>query len=160
MKLNKLFPLALVLFLCAMTVSCEQKPKEAPAPPEAPAAPEAPATTAASEITERYTVDEAMNPLNVYRDKTNVFADTLNVQMYELILNPGDSIGLHAHLDHAVYVLEGGSATLWVNGTEKKEVTFVAGQGWLGGPLVDAAKNTGDTRFRLLITEIFRPRMQ
>ena len=153
MKLTKLLCMTLLLFIGMSSVSCEQKPKETPATPEAPAAPEAPAM-------EPYTVDEALNPLNVYRDKTKVFADSLNVQMYELTLNPGDSIGLHAHLDHTIYVLEGGTGTIWVNGKEKREVNFVAGQGWLGGPLTDAAKNTGDTTMRILITEIFRPRMQ
>ena len=154
MKLSNLLCVTLLLFFGMISVSCEQKPKEAPAAPEAP---EAPATV---EATETYTVDEALNPLNVYRDKTKVFADSLNVQMYELIVNPGDSIGLHAHLDHTIYVLEGGTGTIWVNGTEQQEVSFIAGQGWLGGPLTDAAKNTGDTRLRILITEIFRPRMQ
>ena len=154
MKLTNLLCMTLLLFFGMISVSCEQKPKEAP---EAPAAPKVPASP---EIAEVYTVDEAMNPLNVYRDKTKVYADSLNVQLYELILNPGDSIGLHAHLDHTIYVLEGGTATIWVNGTDPKEVKFTAGQGWLGGPLTDAAKNTGDTRLRILITEIFRPRMQ
>ena len=157
MKLTKLLCMTLLLFFGMISVSCDQKPKEAPATPEAPAAPEAPASPKA---TEPYTVSEAMNPLNVYRDKTKVFADSLNVQMYELILNPGDSIGLHAHLDHTIYVLEGGTVTIWVNGTEQKEVSFKTGQGWLGAPLTDAAKNTGDKRIRILITEIFRPRMQ
>ncbi len=146
--------MTLALLFAITSVSCEQKTKEAPAPPEAPAAPEA------MEATEPYTVDEAMNPLNVYRDKTNVFADSLNVQLYELILEPGDSIGLHSHLDHTIYVLEGGTGTIWAGGKDPQEVKFVAGQGWLGGPLTDAAKNTGDTRIRVLITEIFRPRMQ
>ncbi len=154
MKPNHLFCMALVLFLGMTIVSCDQKPKEAPAPAEAPAPPPA------AEPIEPYTVDEAMNPLNVYRDKTKVYADSLNVQLYELILKPGDSIGLHSHLDHSIYVLEGGTATIWVGGTDPKEMTFTAGQGWLGGPLTDAAKNTGDTTLRLLITEIFRPRMQ
>jgi len=154
MKRTKLLYITLLLFFGMIGVSCEQKPKEAPAAPEAPEAPSTP------EITEIYTVDEAMNPLNVYRDKTKVFADSLNVQLYELILEPGDSIGLHSHLDHTIYVLEGGTGTIWVGGKEQREVTFTAGQGWLGGPLTDAAKNTGDTRLRILITEIFRPRMQ
>ena len=30
----------------------------------------------------------------------------------------------------------------------------------VSGPLKDVAKNTGDTTVRLLITEIFRPRME
>ena len=154
MKLTKLLCLTFLCVIGMSIVSCEQKPKDPPPPPEAPAAPEAP------QITEVYTVDKAMNPLNVYRDKTKVYADSLNVQLYELILEPGDSIGLHSHLDHSIYVLEGGTATIWVGGTEPKEMSFTAGQGWLGGPLTDAAKNTGDTRIRLVITEIFRPRMQ
>lgn len=157
MKPTHLLCAALLLFFGMTSVSCEQKSKEAPPAPESPAAPETPK---APEATEPYTVDEAMNPLNVYRDKTKVFADSLNVQMYELILEPGDSIGLHSHLDHTIYVLEGGTGTIWVGGKEQKEVNFTAGQGWLGGPLTDAAKNTGDTRIRILITEIFRPRMQ
>lgn len=151
MKRTTLLCMTLVLFLGIMSVSCEQKPKEAPAAPEAPEAPMA---------MEPYTVDEALNPLNVYRDKTKIFADSLNVQMYELILKPGDSIGLHSHLDHTIYVLEGGTGTVWVNGKEPREISFTAGQGWLGGPLTDSAKNTGDTTLRLLITEVFRPRMQ
>lgn len=154
MKRTKLLCITLVLLFAINSLSCEEKPKEAPAPPETPAAPQA------MEVTEPYTVDEAMNPLNVYRDKTKVFADSLNVQLYELILEPGDSIGLHSHLDHTIYVLEGGTGTIWAGGKEPKVINFIAGQGWLGGPLTDAAKNTGDTRIRVLITEIFRPRMQ
>jgi quercetin dioxygenase-like cupin family protein len=154
MKLSNLLLMTLLLFFGMTSVSCEQKPKETPPAPETPEVPAAP------EATEIYTVDEAMNPLNVYKDKTKVFADSLNVQMYELILEPGDSLGLHSHLDHTIYVLEGGTGTIWVGGKEQKEVAFVAGQGWLSGPLTDAAKNTGDTRIRVLITEIFRPRMQ
>ena len=92
MKLANLLCLTLLLFVGMINVSCEQKPKEAPPAPEEPVAPEAP------QVTEVYTVDEALNPLTVYGDKTKVFADSLNVQMYELILEPGDSIGLHSHL--------------------------------------------------------------
>lgn len=153
MKFNDLTKFALALSLGLLMMACGQGPKEGPATPEAP---EPPATP---QLTEKYQVEDAMNPLKVYPDNAKVYADSLNLQMYELILKPGDSIALHEHLDHTVYVLEGGSAMVWVNGTDPVEYTMQTGTGWLGGPLVDAATNTGDTTIRLLITEVFRPRM-
>ncbi len=153
MKFNDLTKSALALCLGLLITTCGQGPKEEPATPETPEPPAAP------QITEKYQVEDAMNPLKVYPDNAKVYADSLNVQMYELILKPGDSIALHEHLDHTVYVLEGGTATVWVNGTDPVEYKMQTGTGWLGGPLADAATNTGETTIRLLITEVFRPRM-
>ena len=114
----------------------------------------------ASEKThEKYQVEEALDPLKVYPNHAKVYADSLNIQFYELTLAPGDSIGLHEHLDHTVYVLEGGKATVWVNGTDEVEFDLKTGTGFLSGPLVDAAKNNTQAPIRLLITEIYRPRM-
>ena len=154
MKPKLLTKLALLFLAAFVSVNCGQGPKEEPAAPEAAPAPPEP------QITERYQVDDAMNPLNVYKDHTKVFADSLNVQMYELILKPGDSIGMHEHLDHTVYVLEGGTLLVWPDGKDPVVYNMETGIGFLGGPLKDVAKNTGDTTVRLLITEIFRPRME
>lgn len=154
MKFSKFSQVVLLLLTGLFIVNCSQGPKEEPAAPEATPVPPEP------EITERYQVDEAMNPLNVYKDHTKVFADSLNVQMYELILKPGDSIGMHEHLDHTVYVLEGGTLLVWPDGKDAVVYNMETGMGFLGGPLKDVAKNTGDTTVRLLITEIFRPRME
>lgn len=153
MKFNDYTNSALALCLGMLMMACGQGPKEEAATPEAPAPPPEPP------ITEKYQVEDAMNPLKVYPENAKIYADSLNLQLYELILKPGDSIALHEHLDHTVYVLEGGTATVWVNGTDPVEYNMQTGTGWLGGPLADAATNTGDTTIRLLITEVFRPRM-
>lgn len=154
MKIMNYLKLLLLAITGVMLITCGQPTKEqSPTPEAAPAPPE-------PQITEKYTVDDALNPLNVYRDKSKVFADTLNVQFYEVVLEPGDSIGMHAHLDHAVYVAEGGTLMVWHNGTDPVEYNMETGTGFLAPPLTDVAKNTGETRVRLVITEIFRPRME
>jgi len=103
-------------------------------------------------------IDPALDPLVVGKEFTKVFSDTLNVQMYELTMKPGDSIGLHQHLDHSVYVLEGGKLMLYINGTDAVEMELKSGVGFVSGPLTDAAKNVGETTIKLILTEIHRPR--
>ncbi|MCK5441390.1 MAG: hypothetical protein KAJ23_05835 [Maribacter sp.] len=103
-------------------------------------------------------MDPALDPLVVGKEFSKVFSDTLNVQMYEFTMKPGDSVGLHQHLDHAVYVLEGGKLMVYINGTDPVEMELQAGVGFVGGPLTDAAKNVGETTIKLLLTEIHRPR--
>ena len=105
-------------------------------------------------------LDPALNPLDVGKEFSKVYSDTLNVQMYELIMKPGDSIGLHQHLDHSAYVLEGGKLMVYINGTEAVEMDLPTGYGFVSGPLTDSAKNVGDTTIRILIHEIHRPRVQ
>ena len=46
--------------------------------------------------------DAAMDPVKVEAAFTKVLADTLNVKLYEVTLNPGDSVGLHTHPDYAL----------------------------------------------------------
>ena len=103
-------------------------------------------------------LDPALDPLVALKDFVKVFADTMGVQMYELTVEPGDSIPLHQHLDYSVYVLQGGKFILYVNGTDPYEREIKAGRGSVNGPLIDAAKNIGETTIKLLVTEILRPR--
>ncbi len=103
-------------------------------------------------------LDPALDPLVVGKEFSKVFSDTLNVQMYEFTLKPGDSVGLHQHLDHSVYVLEGGKLMLYINGTDAVEMELKSGEGFVGGPLTDSAKNIGETTIKLLLNEIHRPR--
>jgi quercetin dioxygenase-like cupin family protein len=103
-------------------------------------------------------LDPALDPLVVGKEFSKVFSDTLNVQMYEFTMKPGDSVGLHQHLDHSVYVLQGGKLKLYINGTNPVDMELKSGVGFVGGPLTDAAKNIGETTIKLILTEIHRPR--
>jgi len=103
-------------------------------------------------------LDPDLDPLVIGKEFSNVFSDTLNVQMYEFTLKPGDSVGLHQHLDHAVYVIQGGKLKLYINGTDPVDMELKSGVGFVGGPLTDAAKNIGETTIKLILTEIHRPR--
>lgn len=103
-------------------------------------------------------LDPSLDPLVVGKEFSKIFSDTLNIQMYEFIMKPGDSVGLHQHLDHTVYVLQGGKLMLYINGTDPVEMDLKTGVGFVAGPLTDAAKNVGETTIKLLLTEIHRPR--
>lgn len=107
---------------------------------------------------QRTTFDPSLDPLKVGEDFSKIYGDTLNIQMYEVTFKPGDSMGLHEHLDHTVYVLEGGKLLVYFNGTDPVEMELTKGMGFVSGPIVDAAVNVGETDITLLLHEILRPR--
>lgn len=98
------------------------------------------------------------DPMIIGKEYSKVFGDSLGIQMYELTLKPGDSMGLHKHLDHSAYVLEGGKLLVYFDGTNPVEMDLPKGFGFISGPVTDAAVNIGDTDITLLMHEILRPR--
>ena len=56
--------------------------------------------------------DPALDPLTVGAQFSRMLSDTLNIKMYEFTMKPGDSVALHAHPDHLVYVLQGGKGLI------------------------------------------------
>jgi quercetin dioxygenase-like cupin family protein len=84
--------------------------------------------------------------------------DTLGVKMYELTMKPGDSAVFHRHPDHAVYVLQGGKAAIYFDGTNRQEWEFKPGMAFVSGPVADAAKNIGKTTIKLILVDMYRPR--
>ncbi len=120
-------------------------------------------TDSASVITVKDTTpmaayDPAMDPLIVGAPFIKKLADTLNVKMYLFTVKPGDSAAIHSHPDHAVYVLEGGKASISFNGAASQVMELKAGMGFVSGALTDAGKNIGTTTIKLLVTDIHRPR--
>ena len=104
--------------------------------------------------------DPAMEPLTVGAAFSKKIGDTLNIKMYEFTLKPGDSAAMHTHPDHTVYVLQGGKLAVTFQGAGRQVLDLKTGMGIIGGPLSDAAKNIGNTTIKLLVTDIYRPRVK
>ena len=105
------------------------------------------------------TYDAAMDPVKVEANIiSNVFADTLGVKFYELIIKPGDSVGLHSHPDHLVYVVDGGMVELKNNEGKATPTEFKTGMGVVTGPDIHSGKNTGTTTIKMVVADIYRPR--
>jgi uncharacterized cupin superfamily protein len=85
-------------------------------------------------------------------------ADSLGIKLFIVTIKPGDTATLHSHPDHAVYVLEGGELAVSFQGGPRTIMKLPKGAGFVGGPLSDAAKNTGKTTVKLLIAHVYRPR--
>ena len=101
--------------------------------------------------------DPALEPLTVGAKFSKKLADTLGIKMYEFTLAPGDSAALHAHPDHTVYVLQGGTALISFNGAAPQVMELTTGMGFVSGSLTDAGKNIGTTTIKLVVADIYRP---
>ena len=102
--------------------------------------------------------DASMDATGMAGYPASILADTLNVKAYEFVANPGDSIPMHSHPDHVIYVLETGTAAITAKDGTVQTVEFKKGSCMIGGPQAHAAKNTGTTALKLLIVHIYRPR--
>lgn len=142
--------LLLVIFASISTIACNNEAKK-----------EEPANTDAAK-TETPTMpayDPALDPLKVEAAIiSKVLADTLNVKFYELIIKPGDSVGLHSHPDHLVYVIDGGFVELKNKEGKATPTEFKTGMGVVTGPDIHSGKNTGTTTIKMVVADIYRPR--
>lgn len=112
----------------------------------------------ASTDTPQIKYDAAKDGMLIAPELTRKLADTLGLKMYELTIKPGDSLGLHAHPDHAVYVLEGGKAAIYFEGSGRQEMDFKPGFAMITGPSADYGRNIGKTTIRMIVIDIYRPR--
>jgi quercetin dioxygenase-like cupin family protein len=103
--------------------------------------------------------DAAMDPVKVEANViSRVMADTLGVKFYELIIKPGDSVTLHSHPDHLVYVIDGGMVELKNKEGKATPTEFKTGMGVMTGPDIHSGKNTGTTTIKMIVADIYRPR--
>ena len=139
----------LVLFMSFIFIACNNEKKEEAAKTDE-VKTETPAMPA---------YDAAMDPVKVESNViSKIFADTLGIKFYELSIKPGDSVGMHAHPDHLVYVVDGGMTMLTSKGGTPQPVEFKKGMGVVTGPDTHMGKNTGTTTIKLLVADIYRPR--
>lgn len=102
--------------------------------------------------------DAAMDPLTIGATFSKKWGDTLNVKMFEVSLEPGDSIALHTHPDHTIYVIKGGKMAFYFQGGGRDTSIIQSGVGWIGGPITDVVKNIGNASIKWLEVDIYRPR--
>lgn len=104
--------------------------------------------------------DPAKDPMAVAAAFTKKLADTLGIRIYEVTLNPGDSMPFHSHPDHALFLLDTSTVVLYVPGKTKGDTLTDGkpGMGWIHGPFNDAVKNIGKTPMRWLEVAVHRPR--
>jgi len=153
LKTNIIFPL-LVSVLC---FSCNQ--------PSTTADKNGKDTTqviAAADTTSMTAYDLALDPLTVAGKNGKLIHDSLGIKIFEVWLKPGELSPLHSHPDHALYVLQGGKVMLYskdIPGFEKgNPAEFKAGEGLVNGPVMDSARNIGNTTIKLLEVDVHRPR--
>ncbi len=85
-------------------------------------------------------------------------ADTLNIKMLEGVYEPGDSSIMHTHPDFALYVLEGSNVELTMTDGTKQVIEFKKDMAVVLPAASHSAKNIGNTRLRLVVVEVNRPR--
>jgi quercetin dioxygenase-like cupin family protein len=102
--------------------------------------------------------DPALDPWNVEAPFAKKFGDTLGIKMFEVTLKPGDSVALHRHPDHTLYVVQGGKISITTQGGGRQELELPTGAGFVNATTTHSGKNIGNTTVRLLVTDIHRPR--
>jgi len=118
-------------------------------------------TTSAITKVDRSTMpsyDPAMDPLTAGAAFSKKLYDTLNMKIFEVTLKPGDSIALHTHPDHTVYILQGGKAEIISQDETRGTMETNAGDGWITGPYTDQVKNIGKTTIKWVEIDVYRPR--
>ena len=103
------------------------------------------------------TRDAAMDPVTVAPGATRVLADTMNIRISEVTVKPGESVAMHSHPDHSIYVAQGGTGEFETKDGTKTTSELKTGMGIVVPALTHAGKNTGTTTLKLIVTEIFRP---
>jgi quercetin dioxygenase-like cupin family protein len=96
----------------------------------------------------------AQDPVQVAPDKCKVLLDNENVRVYEFTLKAGETMPMHSHPRHAIYVADGCSIKISTPDGKSEEAEFKSGQAYYSAPVTHQGVNTGTTQCRLIITEI------
>lgn len=102
--------------------------------------------------------DAAMDPVNVEAPFLKMHKDTLGIKLFEVTLQPGDSVGLHTHPDHVIYIAQGGKARLYSKEGKAQEVELPTGTAMIVPTESHAGINIGTTPITFIVADIYRPR--
>lgn len=109
------------------------------------------------EMPAKPTYDSTMDLFNM-GESVQKIADTLGIKLFVLTMKPGDSLKMHSHPDHSVYVIEGGEVAITDQDGSQQKMKVERGMGFVRGPVSDAVKNTGTTTVKVLMSHIYRQR--
>ncbi len=87
---------------------------------------------------------------NIYKQK--LANDKCRV--YEITFKPGQSIGMHAHPDHVVYVVQGGTLEIEEKGKKPIKMAGKPGDTFFLTAQTHRAKNIGKTTFKAVVVEL------
>lgn len=142
---NKLYLFASLLVLSIGLVACKQSTTETNQQQK---------EHVDIEETNRTTYDRNKGAHKVAPEMTKLLKDTLGIVMYELTIEPGDTLPWHEHPYHTAYILEGGTLKIiFEDSTE--EWDFPKGKAVLSAPFGDIAINTGETTIKVLMHEFY-----
>ena len=102
--------------------------------------------------------DPDMDPVKVEGPFLKLHMDTLDIKLYEVTLNPGDSVGMHTHPDHVFYVVQGGKISITPKDGEPQIADLPTGAAFIFPGQSHSGKNVGTTTVKLLVGDIYRAR--
>jgi beta-alanine degradation protein BauB len=154
-RATRLLPVSLFLFACggssatqpAATLPPPAEPVEAAEPPPPEPAPEPVAAEP----------PVPGDPLEVGAGKYRLAFEDENVRVMDVTFQPGDTIGLHQHPDHAVYVVGGGKLKVTTADGSEQTYELGAGQSLFLPAEAHGAENVGDTEVKLAVVELRKP---
>jgi quercetin dioxygenase-like cupin family protein len=152
MKSRKQFRLLIPCLAIIFMVACNQKKDEGKTTTTADT------TTTKTTGTDMPGFDASMDATKMPGYPATVVADSLGLKPYMFLANPGDSISMHHHPDHVIYVVEGGTFRISPKDKEPFEAEFKTGATMIFGPEAHSGKNIGTTPIKLLIVHVYRPR--
>lgn len=116
------------------------------------------ADTTKKETSSMPAYDPAMDPINVEAPFLKLHKDTLGIKLYEVTLNPGDSVGFHTHPDNVLYVVQGGKIAITPKDGETQVADLPTGTALVSPAQTHRGKNVGTTVVKLLVADVYRPR--
>lgn len=122
-------------------------PPPASSMPAAPVASAAPTATAAP-------APSPNDPLVVGPNIYKFVFENDHVRVLEVGFKPGDSIKMHSHPDHLVYVISGGKLKITPTEGAAKDFDLKAGQAVFLNAQSHAAENIGKTPIKLVVVEL------
>lgn len=106
--------------------------------------------------TKPMTWDATLDATKVAPNRYKLLKDSLGIRVIEVAYKPGESAGMHAHPDAALYVIEGSTAEFTRKDGSKQIVEMKKGTTMIVPTDTHSAKNVGKTTMKGVLVEVNR----